>query len=142
LPAGLPADGADDGEVVGGDGALAVVVLVVGGAAVVGDEAVLDEPLHGIGHVAVEAGLHADGHGDGLVVAEQVARTVGSLLVMGADAGGEVPVRGYVLADFPSQAMLAAGAVGSEAAEVAIGLLAEQGFFVLHTSFLGLMLQR
>lgn len=102
MPAGLLADAADDGEVVGGDGTFAVMIFVVGGAAVVGDEVVFDEALHMVGHVVIETGLHADGHSDGLVVAEQVALVVGSLLVEWADAGGDVSFRVNVLADFPA----------------------------------------
>ena len=108
----------DEGEEVGGDGTLAVVVFIIGGAACVADECVLDGVGGVCGHVIVEVGLHADGHGDGLVVAEQVALAAIGILVARVDTGYGACGGVDVFAHLPAEALLVAGALIIEATEI------------------------
>lgn len=125
IPTGTTAGITDDGKVVGGDGQLAVVVFVVGAAAVVVDKGIFDGALDAIGHVLIEAGFHADGHCDGLVVAEQGALAVGGVLVNGTDAGGYGLGGSHVAAHLETEALAATRTAGMEAAQISVGLLAE-----------------
>jgi len=113
----------------GGDGAMAAVVFIIGGAAGGVDEVALDGTLRQAWHLAVEVLLHADGHRDGLVAGEEVAMAVGGMLVDRADAGGYAVGRRSVLAYLPAQTLLALGALGVETADVGLGLLCKQLFF-------------
>ena len=130
LPAFFEADLLDDGEVVGGERELATMVLVVGGAAAVGTEAVLEGLLNAFGHVAVKTGLHTKGHGDGLVVAVQVTGSIGGKLVTGAYTFDDTSGRVDILSRLPAETVVVLGARVVEATEIFLCLLTEQGFFI------------
>lgn len=132
LPAVAATGALDEGEHVGRDGAVAAVVFVVGGAAGLVDQVVLDVAAGLGGHVVVEV-EHADGHRHRRVVAEEVAHAVVGSPVAGADTGGDAGFRVYILAHLPAQASCVSGTSVVEAAEiVVVGFLAEQLFFVFH----------
>ena len=115
----------DDSEVVGGDRTQAIVILVVGGTAVVIDEGTLDGLRYAGRHVVVETFLHANGHGEGLIVAEMMATVLVWLQVVGTDAGKNAHGGIDTLADLPAEALGVAGATVVEAAEILLGLLAK-----------------
>ena len=135
LPALFATDALDDGEVVGSDGTVATVILVVGGTAGVGYESSLD----GFGcvgrHVVIEACHHADGHGDTLVVAVLVTMAVNSCLVTRTDASSYMEVAIIILPCLPTQAMVVEGTAVVKTTEVALRLLAKQCFFFFHLRF-------
>ena len=86
---------ADDLLYVGGDGAGAVVVLVVALAGESADEAVLDFFRRMAGHVIIGAGK-ADGHAAGLVVAVVGTALALHLRIAKVDAGDIETVLGLV----------------------------------------------
>ena len=124
-PAEVEAGGLDEGEDVGGDGTLAVVVLVVDGAPQGADEVVLDGTHGVLGHLVIEVLLESDIHAEGLAVAEIVARAVGHLVVVGADAAGDVQGGVDMAANEVAQAAVVLGTVVVEAVQVALGFLLE-----------------
>ena len=129
-PAGLFADGTNDGEHVGSDGTLAIVILIIGGTASVCDESILDGTLHMGGHFAIETFLHAHGHRHLLVVAIFVAMTVGSQLVERIHTRDHSLLPVNILAHLPTQAMIALSALIVEATQIAISFLAKQNFLI------------
>ena len=101
---------ADGGFDVGGDGALAVVVLVVALAGEDGDEAVLDSALLTVGHVVVHL-LEAEGHADGVVGAIPGTACLLHLRVAEVDGRDNGIVFGHIVLEDAAQAMFADGAV-------------------------------
>ena len=109
-----PAEGeeglADGGFDVGGDGAAAVVVLVVALAGEKADEAVLDGTLQMMGHVVVHL-FEAEGHTDRLVGAILGAIFSLHLWVSEIDTGNNKVIHGDIVLDDATKAMFHKGAV-------------------------------
>lgn len=110
---------------VGSEGTGAVVILVVAFAGIDSDEVVLDGTLQMGWHIVVDSG-QANWHADGFVATEITA--VGCLHLWGGqvDAGDQVLFFAHIAGEDAAEAMVAQGADGAVAYDVACGLLAEK----------------
>ena len=132
-PAEALADGLDDLQNVGSDGAVCTVVAVVGIPAVVVDEAVLDGLLYMSGHVIIEIFAHANRHLDGLVILVISAIALRYMAVLWVHRQDGFLVGIDVLTYFPTQAGSMQRTLIGKADEVILGFLGKYGFFLIHS---------
>lgn len=129
---GFPAVGldgfADDFLYVGGDGAGAVVVLIVALAGEGADEAAFDFFRRMAGHVIIGVGK-ADGHAAGLVVAVVGTAIALHLRIREVHTVYDEPLLGDIVFQDVAKAVLTEGAPLAVAHDVASGLLTEKLFF-------------
>ena len=125
----LPAEGeeglADVSLDIGGEGTGAIVIFVVALAGVLGDEVLLDGTLHAARHVVVHL-AEAVGHDDGLVTGIAWTALLLHQRVAEVDAGGDELVFWQVVSEYAAQAVLAEGAAGGVAYDIAFGFLGEK----------------
>ncbi len=132
-PAEALADGLDDLQNVGSDGAMGAVVAVVGISAVVVDEALLDGLLYMSGHVIIEIFAHANRHLDGLVILVISAIALRYMAVSWIHRQDGFLVGIDVLTYFPTQAGSMQRTLIGKTDEVFLGFFSEYGFFMIHS---------
>ena len=141
-PAEALADGLDDLQNVGSDGAVCTVVAVVARAPKVADQGVLDIALQVVGHVVIEGLLHAQRHADGGGVAVVYAVAVSGVLVHRVLALDDVFFRVGIGTEFPTQTALVQGTLFDVTYQVVAGFLSELCFVKVHLLSIVYMLQR
>ena len=122
-PAEALADGLDDLQGIGSDGATGAVVAVVARASKVADQGVLDVALQVVGHVVIEGLLHAQRHAEGCGVAVVHAVAVSGVLVHRVLALDDVFLWVGIGAEFPTQTALVQGTLFDVAYQVVAGFL-------------------
>ena len=132
-PAEALADGLDDLQNVGSDGAVCTVVAVVGIPAVVVDEAVLDGLLYMARHVIIEIFAHANRHLDGLVILVISAIALRYMAVPWVHRQDGFLVGIDVLTYFPTQAGSMQRTLIGKTNEVILGFFGKYGFFLIHS---------
>ena len=134
-PAEALADGLDDLQNVGSDGAMGTVVAVVARAPKVA-------ALQVVGHVVIEGLLHAQRHADGGGVAVVYAVAVSGVLVHRVLALDDVFFRVGIGTEFPTQTALVQGTLFDVTYQVVAGFLSELCFVKVHLLSIVYMLQR